>query len=262
MRKTIARRLSESKFSAPEFYLTMEINMDKAIEARKSMLEFSPVKISVNDIIIKAVAGSLRKNPAANASWLGDKIRYNHHIHIGVAVAIEDGLIVPVVKFADSKSLSHISAEVKELAEKAKNKKLQPNEFEGSKNKFSVYYQDKNPSNVSKSGGWRIAASFGDKLAAEKFANNSKNKQQYGEMYVDAYDSEYDLDESLSKCGCWEEATKHPMFKEAVLSEKAPPGMENWIKSNKDRFKHQYGDKKGVSALYATAWKMFYNKKK
>ena len=134
--------------------------------------------------------------------------------------------------------------------------------FEGSKNKFSVYYQDKNPSNVSKSGGWRIAASFGDKLAAEKFANNSKNKQQYGEMYVDAYDSEYDLDESLSKCGCWEEATKHPMFKEAVLSEKAPPGMENWIKSNKDRFKHQYGDKKGVSALYATAWKMFYNKKK
>ena len=136
MRKVIARRLSESKHTAPHFYLTMSINMDKAIEARKSMLEFSPVKISVNDIIIKAVAGSLRKNPAANASWLGDKIRYNHHIHIGVAVAIEDGLIVPVVKFADSKSLSHISAEVKELAEKAKNKKLQPNEFEG--NTFTI----------------------------------------------------------------------------------------------------------------------------
>ena len=136
MRKVIARRLSESKHTAPHFYLTMSINMDKAIEARKSMLEFSPVKISVNDIIIKAVAGALRKNPAANASWLGDKIRYNHHINIGVAVAIEDGLIVPVVKFADSKSLSHISAEVKELAEKAKNKKLQPNEFEG--NTFTI----------------------------------------------------------------------------------------------------------------------------
>ena len=136
MRKVIARRLSESKHTAPHFYLTMSINMDKAIEARKSMLEYSPVKISVNDIIIKAVAGALRKNPAANASWLGDKIRYNHHINIGVAVAIEDGLIVPVVKFADSKSLSHISAEVKELAEKAKNKKLQPNEFEG--NTFTI----------------------------------------------------------------------------------------------------------------------------
>jgi pyruvate dehydrogenase E2 component (dihydrolipoamide acetyltransferase) len=136
MRKVIARRLSESKHTAPHFYLTMSINMDKAIEARKAMLEFSPVKISVNDIIIKAVAGALRKNPAANSSWLGDKIRYNHHINIGVAVAIEDGLIVPVVKFADSKSLSHISAEVKELAEKAKNKKLQPNEFEG--NTFTI----------------------------------------------------------------------------------------------------------------------------
>jgi len=136
MRKVIARRLGESKHTAPHFYLTMSINMDKAIEARKSMLEFSPVKISVNDIIIKAVAAALRKNPAANSSWLGDKIRYNHHINIGVAVAIEDGLIVPVVKFADSKSLSHISAEVKELADKAKNKKLQPSEFEG--NTFTI----------------------------------------------------------------------------------------------------------------------------
>ncbi len=136
MRKVIARRLSESKHTAPHFYLTMNINMGKALEARKAMLEYSDVKISVNDIIIKAVAGALRKNPAANSSWLGDKIRYNHHIHIGVAVAIEDGLIVPVVKFADSKSISHISAEVKELATKAKNKKLQPNEFEG--NTFTI----------------------------------------------------------------------------------------------------------------------------
>jgi pyruvate dehydrogenase E2 component (dihydrolipoamide acetyltransferase) len=123
MRKAIARRLSESKNGAPHFYLTMSITMDN---------EISPVKISVNDIIIKAVAASLRQNPKVNSSWLGDKIRMNHHIHIGVAVAIEDGLIVPVVKFADNKTLSHISAEVKELADKAKSKKLQPNEFEGS----------------------------------------------------------------------------------------------------------------------------------
>lgn len=132
MRKAIARRLSESKNGAPHFYLTMSINMDKVIEARKVMNDISPVKISVNDIIIKAVAASLRANPKVNSSWLGDKIRMNHHIHIGVAVAIEDGLIVPVVKFADNKTISHISAEVKELADKAKNKKLQPSEFEGS----------------------------------------------------------------------------------------------------------------------------------
>lgn len=136
MRKAIARRLSESKFTAPHFYLTMAINMDKAVEARKAMNDFSPVKISMNDIVIKAVATALRKHPNVNASWLGDKIRINHHIHIGVAVAIDEGLIVPVVKFADGKSLSHISAEVKELADKAKNKKLQPNEFEG--NTFTI----------------------------------------------------------------------------------------------------------------------------
>jgi pyruvate dehydrogenase E2 component (dihydrolipoamide acetyltransferase) len=110
--------------------------MDETIAARKQMNEYSDVKISVNDIIVKAVALSLRKNPAANSSWLGDKIRYNNHIHIGVAVAIEDGLIVPVVKFADNKSLAHISTEVKQLAEKAKSKKLQPNEFEG--NTFTI----------------------------------------------------------------------------------------------------------------------------
>ncbi len=136
MRKAIARRLSESKNGAPHFYLTMSINMDKANEARKAMNEYSPVKISVNDLIIKAVASSLRKHPKVNSSWLVDKIRMNHHIHVGVAVAIEDGLIVPVVKFADNKSVSHISAEVKELVEKAKTKKLQPNEFEG--NTFTI----------------------------------------------------------------------------------------------------------------------------
>jgi len=136
MRKAIARRLSESKHTAPHFYLTMSINMDNTIAARKQMNEFSEVKISVNDIIIKAVAASLRKNPNANSSWLGDKIRYNQHINIGVAVAIEDGLIVPVVKFADNKSIAHISAEVKQLAEKAKTKKLQPTEFEG--NTFTI----------------------------------------------------------------------------------------------------------------------------
>lgn len=132
MRKTIARRLSESKFSAPHFYLTMEINMDRAIEARRSLNEISPVKISYNDMVIKAVAAALRKHPDVNVSWLGDKIRKNHHIHIGVAVAVKDGLVVPVVRFADSKSLAHIAAEVKELAQKAHDKKLQPSDWEGS----------------------------------------------------------------------------------------------------------------------------------
>lgn len=132
MRKTIARRLSESKFSAPHFYLTMEINMDKAVEARKSMNEISPVKISFNDMVIKAVAAALRQNPDVNVSWLGDKMRKNHHIHIGVAVAVKDGLVVPVVRFADNKALSHIAAEVKDLAQKAQDKKLQPSDWEGS----------------------------------------------------------------------------------------------------------------------------------
>jgi pyruvate dehydrogenase E2 component (dihydrolipoamide acetyltransferase) len=132
MRKTIARRLAESKFSAPHFYLTMEINMDKAIAARNSINEMSPVKISFNDMIIKAVAASLRQHPDVNVSWLDDKMRKNHHIHIGVAVAVKDGLVVPVIRFADNKSLSHIAAEVKELAQKAHYKKLQPAEWEGS----------------------------------------------------------------------------------------------------------------------------------
>jgi pyruvate dehydrogenase E2 component (dihydrolipoamide acetyltransferase) len=136
MRKTIAKRLSESKFAAPHFYVTMEINMDKAIEARKSLNEIAPVKISFNDMVIKATAAALRQNPDINVSWLGDKIRKNQHIHIGVAVAIPEGLIVPVVRFADNKSLAHISAEVKELGQKAKNKTIKPEEFSG--NTFTI----------------------------------------------------------------------------------------------------------------------------
>jgi pyruvate dehydrogenase E2 component (dihydrolipoamide acetyltransferase) len=136
MRKTIARRLSDSKFTAPHFYLTMQIDMDKAIEARKSMNEISPVKISFNDLVVKAVAIALRKHPAVNSSWLGDKIRTNHHVHIGVAVAVDEGLLVPVIRFADNKTLSHISAEVKDLAGKAKDKKLQPSDWEG--NTFTI----------------------------------------------------------------------------------------------------------------------------
>ncbi len=132
MRKIIAKRLAESKFSAPHFYLTMEINMDKAIEARKSINEISPVKISFNDMVIKAVAAALRQHPDVNVSWLGDKMRKNHHIHIGVAVAVKEGLLVPVVRFADNKSLSHIAMEVKDLAQKANEKKLQPSDWEGS----------------------------------------------------------------------------------------------------------------------------------
>lgn len=136
MRKTIARRLSESMFTAPHFYLTMEIRMDKAVAGRKALNDLGEAKISMNDIVIKAVAAALRKHPKVNSSWLGDKIRINHHIHIGVAMAVEDGLVVPVIKFADQKSLSHISAEVKQFADKAKNKKLQPEEFSG--NTFTV----------------------------------------------------------------------------------------------------------------------------
>lgn len=136
MRKVIAKRLAESKFSAPHFYLTMEINMDKAIEARKSMNELAPVKISYNDMVIKASAAALRQHPNVNSSWLGDKIRYNDHIHIGMAVAVEEGLLVPVIRFADNKSLSQISQEAKSLGGKAKNKELQPKDWEG--NTFTV----------------------------------------------------------------------------------------------------------------------------
>jgi len=136
IRSIIAKRLGESKFSAPHFYLTMEINMDNAIAARTQLNEVSPVKVSFNDLVVKATALALRQHPAVNASWLGDKIRRYSHIHIGIAVAIEDGLIVPVIRFADQKTLPQIAAESKELAGKAKNKKLQPNEFSG--NTFTI----------------------------------------------------------------------------------------------------------------------------
>lgn len=136
MRKTIARRLSESKFQAPHFYLTMEINMDNAMKARKAMNEVSPVKISFNDLVIKACAMALREHPDVNSSWMGDFIRQNNHIHIGSAVAMPEGLIVPVIRFADQKSLSQIAAEAKTLYQKARDKKLQPNEFSG--NTFTI----------------------------------------------------------------------------------------------------------------------------
>ncbi len=136
MRNVIAKRLGESKFSAPHFYLKMEIVMDNAMTARATLNEHSPVKISFNDMVVKAAALALRQHPAVNASWMGDKIRRYSHIHIGIAVAVEDGLIVPVVRFADQKTLPQIAGESKELAGKAKNKKLQPNEFTG--NTFTI----------------------------------------------------------------------------------------------------------------------------
>ncbi|WP_158796558.1 pyruvate dehydrogenase complex dihydrolipoamide acetyltransferase [Pedobacter sp. L105] len=132
MRKVISKRLSESLFTAPHFYLTMSIDMDAAILARTKMNEFSPVKLSFNDLVIKAVAVALKQHPNVNSSYRGEVIRYNEHVNIGVAIAIEDGLLVPVVRFADGKSLSRISAEVKDFAQRAKAKKLQPSEWEGS----------------------------------------------------------------------------------------------------------------------------------
>src|SRR5690606_38991668 len=128
MRKTIARRLGESLFTAPHFYLTISIDMDNAMAARGQINTVAPVKVSFNDIVIKAVAVALKKHSAVNSSWRGDKIRFNEHVNVGVAMAVEDGLLVPVVRFADGKSLSHISAEVKEYGQKAKAKKLQPSD--------------------------------------------------------------------------------------------------------------------------------------
>ncbi|KAA9041707.1 pyruvate dehydrogenase complex dihydrolipoamide acetyltransferase [Ginsengibacter hankyongi] len=136
MRKTIARRLGESMFNAPHFYLTMEINMDNAMSSRVAINEISPVKISFNDMVIKACAMALRQHPAVNSSWMGDFIRQNKHIHIGSAVAMPDGLIVPVIRFADQKSLSQIASDAKGLYDKARNKKLQPEEFSG--NTFTI----------------------------------------------------------------------------------------------------------------------------
>lgn len=136
MRKTIARRLAESKFTAPHFYLTLDIDMDNAIAARKSLNSMEGVKVSFNDMVIKSVAVALKQHPNANSAWMGDFIRRNQHVHVGVAVAVDEGLLVPVIRFADSKGLLQISAEVREYAKKAKDKKLQPSDWEG--NTFTI----------------------------------------------------------------------------------------------------------------------------
>jgi len=136
MRKTIAKRLAESKFTAPHFYLTMRIDMDEMMKARESINEVAPMKVSFNDLIIKACAVALKKHPQVNSAWMGDHIRYNEHVHIGVAVAVPDGLLVPVVRFADTKRLSEISSEVKDFVLRANDKKLQPKDWEG--NTFTV----------------------------------------------------------------------------------------------------------------------------
>jgi pyruvate dehydrogenase E2 component (dihydrolipoamide acetyltransferase) len=136
MRKTIAKRLADSKFTAPHFYLTLDIDMDNAVASRKVMNAQEGVKVSFNDMVIKAVAFALRQNPNVNSAWMGDFIRRNEHVHIGVAVAVEDGLLVPVIKFADTKGLMEISAEVRTFAQKAKDKKLQPSDWEG--NTFTI----------------------------------------------------------------------------------------------------------------------------
>ena len=136
MRKTIAKRLSESKFTAPHFYLTMSVHMNAAIEARQALNASGDHKISFNDLVVKAVAKGLKKHPAVNSAWLGDVIRTNYDVHVGVAVAVEDGLLVPVVRHADAKSLTQISAEVKDFAQRAKTKKLQPADWEG--NTFTI----------------------------------------------------------------------------------------------------------------------------
>ncbi|MFZ1686706.1 MAG: pyruvate dehydrogenase complex dihydrolipoamide acetyltransferase [Flavobacteriales bacterium] len=137
MRKTIAKRLAESKFTAPHFYLTIELDMSRAMQVREAInASIAPDKISFNDMVIKAVAVALKQNPKVNSSWLGDRIRYNEHVHIGVAVAVEEGLLVPVVRFADGKPLRTIGAEVRDYAKKAKEKKLQPTDWEG--NTFTI----------------------------------------------------------------------------------------------------------------------------
>ncbi len=137
MRKTIARRLAESKFSAPHFYLTIEIDMSRAMAVRDAMNKrIAPDKISFNDLVIKGVAVALKQHPKVNSSWLGDRIRFNEHVHIGVAVAVEEGLLVPVVRFADGKPLRTIGAEVRDYAKRAKEKKLQPQDWEG--NTFTI----------------------------------------------------------------------------------------------------------------------------
>ncbi len=136
MRKVIAKRLGESKFGSPHFYLTIEANMDKAIVARKDINADPNVKISFNDIVVKACAAALRKHPMINASWKGDTIEVHRDINIGVAVAVDDGLVVPVIRHADAKPMSMINAEVKELAGKARSKKITPQEMQG--NTFTI----------------------------------------------------------------------------------------------------------------------------
>ena len=137
MRKTIAKRLAESKFTAPHFYLTIELDMSRAMQVREAInTSIAPDKISFNDMVIKAVAVALKQHPKVNSSWLGDRIRFNEHVHIGVAVAVEEGLLVPVVRFADGKPLRAIGAEVRDMAKKAKEKKLQPADWEG--NTFTI----------------------------------------------------------------------------------------------------------------------------
>ena len=136
MRKTIAKRLIESKSAAPHFYLTVSINMDKLVASRTELNQYASVKITFNDIIIKAVSIAIKKHLQINTAWLGDNIRYNKHIHIGVAIALEEGLVVPVIKFADNKSLSEIATEVKTLYQKAHNNQLQPTDWEG--NTFTI----------------------------------------------------------------------------------------------------------------------------
>ncbi|MDB4676094.1 pyruvate dehydrogenase complex dihydrolipoamide acetyltransferase [Flavobacteriales bacterium] len=136
MRKTIARRLAESKFTAPHFYLKLSVEMDAAVEARKAINAQEGVKVSFNDMVVKAVSLALKKHPAVNSAWMDTYIRTNDHVHIGVAVAVEDGLLVPVVRHADRKSLTEIGAEVKDLAGKARDKKLQPSDWEG--NTFTI----------------------------------------------------------------------------------------------------------------------------
>lgn len=136
MRKTIARRLSESKFTAPHFYLKVTVDMDAAMAARAQMNAVADTKVSFNDLVVKAAALALKKHPGINSSWMGDFIRTYHHVHVGVAVAVEDGLLVPVVRHADGKSLQAIGAEVKQFAQKAKDKKLQPSDWEG--NTFTI----------------------------------------------------------------------------------------------------------------------------
>ena len=136
MRKTIARRLAESKFTAPHFYLTLDIDMDNAIAARKALNSMDGVKVSFNDMVIKSVAVALKQHPNVNSAWMGDFIRRNQHVHVGVAVAVDEGLLVPVIRFADTKGLLQISSEVRDYARKAKDKKLQPSDWEG--NTFTI----------------------------------------------------------------------------------------------------------------------------